>query len=80
MLTDVFCLYLRRSPAIAKQWIGEHLQPKAGYKVKDPDAFLLRNGKPYRIVESAGAYGIKQLKSIIEFAAAAERPLELELW
>ena len=78
LLTDVFFLYLRRSPAIAKNWIGEHIQPKAGHKVKDPDAFLIRNGEPYRIVESGGSYSVGQLTSILQHAE--ERSLDLEIW
>ena len=78
LLTDVFCLYRSRSPAIAKRWIGEHLLPKAGFRVKDPDAFLVENGERYRIVESGGAYGRSQCESLI--CHAAERSLELEIW
>jgi hypothetical protein len=77
LLTDVFCLYLRRSPAIAEAWLGEHLLPKAGHKIKDVDAFLMRNGEPYRIVESGGSYSTKQLVDLIEHA---DRFLDLEIW
>ena len=38
-LASVFVHYRRRHPRLARLWVGEHVLPKAGYQIKDPDAF-----------------------------------------
>ena len=78
LLGNVFTHYAINAPNAARQWIGEHALPKAGFRIKDPDAFLVNQGAPYRIVESDGSYGVSQVKSLIEFARV--RNLELEVW
>ncbi len=78
LLGNVFTHYAINSPDTARKWIGEHALPKAGFRIKDPDAFLVNHGDPYRIVESGGSYGVSQVKSLVEFAH--ERNLELEVW
>ncbi len=79
LLADAFSVYLRKSPSLASQWLGEHLLPKAGFRIKDPDAFLVaENGVPYQIIESGGSYSIGQIAGLIQYARA--RSLVLELW
>jgi hypothetical protein len=78
LLGNVFTHYASNAPDAARKWIGEHALPKAGYRIKDPDAFLADQGVPYRIVESGGSYGAAQVKSLVEFAH--EQNLELEVW
>lgn len=85
LLTDVFCHYLRHNhvKAIAC-WDGENARSKAGYRIKDPDVFLLDAcGVPERIVESGGKYSVHQLASLIDYAAGNNpfgRELALEVW
>ena len=78
LLGEVYVRYVLGAPRLAQMWVGEHQLPRAGYKTKDPDAFLLRGGQPCRVVESGGSYGAKQLESLIEYAEESE--LELEVW
>lgn len=78
LLGSVFAHYAINAPDVARKWVGEHALPKAGFRIKDPDAFLVHGGDPYRIVESGGSYGVSQVKSLVEFAH--ERNLELEVW
>lgn len=78
LLGNVFTHYVINAPESARKWIGEHALPKAGYRIKDPDAFLADQGVPYRIVESGGSYSAAQVKSLIDFAQ--QQDLELEVW
>ena len=39
-LASVYVHYRQCHPQCARLWIGEHILPKAGYRIKDPDAFL----------------------------------------
>jgi hypothetical protein len=44
-------------PQLAALWVGEHGLPKAGHRIKDPDAFLRHEmDKSVRVIESAGRY------------------------
>jgi hypothetical protein len=77
-LGEVYVRYVIEAPKLARQWVGEHVLPKAGFRIKDPDAFLVREESPYRIVESGGSYNVRQLEGLVEYAS--ERGLELEVW
>ncbi len=78
LLADVYVTYRQRSPQLAVCWIGEDCLPKAGYRIKDPDAFLVsEDGKPFRVIESAGRYGIRQINSFHEHCCDRELPYEL---
>ncbi len=71
-------LRLRRA-AVAELWIGEHMLPKAGYRIKDPDAFLRDpSGKVLFVVESSGSYSPAQVESFHEHCV--EHDLPYELW
>ena len=78
LLGEVFVRYMNSAPKLAHQWRGEHIFPKAGFCIKDPDAFLFRDQSPYRIVESGGSYNARQLESLVDYAS--EHELELEVW
>lgn len=78
LLAAVYVHYRTQHPKTAALWTGEHILPKAGYRTKDPDAFL-RNaqGQVIRIIESAGSYSPKQVESFHEHCAEQELPYEL---
>jgi hypothetical protein len=77
-LASVYVHYRMIYPRLVKQWIGEHALPKAGYRIKDPDAFLRnQNGQVYRVIESAGRYSPSQVESFHEHCAEYDLPYEL---
>jgi hypothetical protein len=79
LLGEVYLLYLRDDPEAAVRWAGEDTRPKAGYRVKDPDAFVLDgDGEIARVVESGGRYGRVQVEAFHEHCA--EHDLPYELW
>lgn len=79
LLGDVFVFYRRQRPTEAPLWNGEDTRPKAGFRVKDPDAFLLdANGKTVRVIESAGSYSPRQVESFHQHCV--EHELAYELW
>jgi hypothetical protein len=79
LLGEVFVTYLRGEPEAARRWVGETARPKAGYRVKDPDAFLLDEaGSTLRVIESGGKYDADRVASFHEHCA--ERRLAYELW
>lgn len=78
LLSDVYVYYRTRHPDLAKCWIGENAIPKAGYRTKDPDAFLLDgSGIPVRVIESSGRYGIRQIQSFHNHCVDHDLPYEL---
>lgn len=78
LLGEVYLRYAIQAPKLARLWVGEHVLAKAGFQVKDPDALLARDGRPFRIVESGGSYAASHLASLAEYAD--RRSLELEVW
>ena len=77
-LAQVYVHYRRQQPRLAAQWLGEHALPKAGYRLKDPDAFLVDTaGRVRRVIESAGRYDIEQLESFHEHCVESDLPYEL---
>jgi hypothetical protein len=77
-LAEVYVHYRRHYPRHAAQWIGEHALPKAGYLVKDPDAFLIGpSGKAIRVIESAGRYRPDQVERFHEHCRDCGLPYEL---
>jgi len=79
LLSEVYVYYRTRHPELADNWIGENAIPKAGFRVKDPDAFILDNaGMPLRVVESSGRYGIRQIQSFHDHCV--DHCLPYELW
>ena len=77
-LASVFESIRLRDPRMAAMWIGEHGLPKAGHRIKDPDAFLCRNdGLLIRVMESAGRYSAAQIQSFHDHCEVHELPYEL---
>jgi hypothetical protein len=77
-MAGVYVHYRRQLPKLAAMWIGEHALPKAGYRIKDPDAFLRNEqGKLLRVIESAGRYGPRQFESFHQYCDARNLPYEL---
>lgn len=78
LLAAVYVHYRTHLPKAAAHWIGEHLLPKAGYRIKDPDAFLRNSqGQVVRVIESSGRYSPQQVESFHEHCAEQELPYEL---
>lgn len=78
-LATVFVHYRIHRPRLASLWIGEHVLTKAGYRIKDPDAFLRdAQGRVLRVIESAGHYDVRQVESFHEHCL--ENDLPYELW
>jgi hypothetical protein len=79
LLAMVYVRYRRRHPRLAALWVGEHALGKAGYGIKDPDAFLQdKRGRIQRVIESAGRYSVAQVLSFHEHCS--EHDLPYELW
>lgn len=79
LLGEVFVRYLRAEPEAARRWVGEAARPKAGYRIKDPDAFLLDDeGNTLRVIESGGKYDAGRITAFHEHCA--ENRLTYELW
>lgn len=79
LLAQVFTFYRTFRPEEARRWLGEDALPKAGYRIKDPDAFLVGvGGRPSRVIESAGRYAPAQITSF--HAYCVEYDLAYELW
>ena len=77
-LASVYAAYRLQWPKLAALWIGEHGLPKAGHRIKDPDAFLRHNnGQLLRVIESAGRYSAAQVQSFHDHCEAHELPYEL---
>jgi hypothetical protein len=78
LLGEVFVLYRRLHPQLATCWLSEHVFPKAGFRVKDPDAFIIgETGRSQRVIESAGRYGLSQIVSFHEHCVEWDLPYEL---
>ena len=77
-LSAVYVHYRLKHAQLAKLWLGEHALSKAGFRVKDPDAFLMdANRRVLRVIESAGRYGPQQVASFHEHCAEFDLPYEL---
>lgn len=60
------------------EWIGEDFLPKAGFRTKDPDAFLVdAEGYPTCVIESGGRYSSKQIEAFHDFCICLDLPYEL---
>jgi hypothetical protein len=78
-LASVYVHYRVHHSELARRWIGEHALPKAGYRIKDPDAFLRDGyGCVFHVIESAGRYTPRQIESFHEYCV--ENQLGYELW
>ncbi len=78
-LAAVYLFFRRERPDDAGAWIGEDLRPKAGYKLKDPDAVLeFSDGRPELVVELGGKYSQETVQAFHE--DCARRGRRYELW
>jgi hypothetical protein len=78
LLSDVYVIYRRQHPDLAHRWGGEAMFSKAGFQIKDPDAFLFDDsGMPTRVIESAGKYGFRQIESFHQHCVDHDLPYEL---
>lgn len=78
LLADAFVAHRTQQRSPERQWIGEDFLPKAGYQIKDPDAFLIDDvGQPICVIESAGRYSRKQVESFHEYCDSQSLPYEL---
>jgi hypothetical protein len=79
LLSDVYAFYRQRRQDLVSRWAGEHALPKAGFRTKDPDAFLFDDaGQSVRVIESAGRYDLRQVQSFHDYCD--EHDLPYELW
>jgi hypothetical protein len=79
LLSSVYLRFRTSCLSSRVTWIGEHGLPKAGYRIKDPDAFLVDGrGRVVRVVESAGRYNERQIEAFHEYCS--ERGYAYELW
>jgi len=78
LLAEVYVFYRRSRPRDASMWTGECALSKAGYRIKDPDAFLIDPaGKRHRAIESAGRYGPDRIEEFHLHCFSRELPYEL---
>ena len=78
LLSDAYVFYRDQRPEVAMRWIGEDFFPKAGFKIKDPDAFLVDDDGQFRcVIESAGRYSTQQVQSFHDYCAIHNLPYEL---
>jgi hypothetical protein len=78
LLGQVYVLYRTRRPAEAVRWVGRDARPKAGFRIKDPAAWLLgRDGQVTRIIESAGHGRPQQVERLHEYCVDYGLPYEL---
>ena len=78
LLGQVYVLYRTTRPAEATRWVGKDARPKAGYRIKNPDACLLgSDGQVIRVIQSAGHYSQKQVETFHEHCVGYGLPYEL---
>jgi len=65
-----------------EQWVGEMIfeDVDKGFGIKIPDAKLICNGVVTRIIEGAGRYDARRLRSFHEFHFQHNRSIPYDLW
>jgi hypothetical protein len=77
-LAAVYVHYRKSHPRLASSWISQHALPKAGYRLKDPDALLRHaNGRVLRVIQAAGRWNAAQVASFHEYCIQSDLPYEL---
>jgi hypothetical protein len=77
-LASVYAAYRKYQPELASLWMGVHSLPKAGFRIKDPDASLRNaDGTVIRVIESAGRNSASQIQKFHHHCEAHELPYEL---
>ncbi|GMU82435.1 MAG: hypothetical protein AMXMBFR47_23060 [Planctomycetota bacterium] len=78
-LASVYLHFRRHRPADASAWVGEDLRPKAGFRMKDPDAVLeYANGRPELVIELGGKYAQADIQAFHD--DCERRGRRYELW
>lgn len=78
LLADAYVAH-RKAGSKAQNWIGENFLPKAGFQIKDPDAFFTdEHGHIVHVIESAGRYSPKQIATFHDHCDSLN--FSYELW
>jgi len=78
LLAQVYVEYRTRRTDLADRWLGEDALPKAGFRIKDPDAFVRdEDGHVARVIESVGRYSPRQIESFHNHCCRYSLPYEL---
>jgi hypothetical protein len=75
-LSALYLMFCESRPEDAEAWLGEDLQPPAGFAMKDPDAFIQRNGSEL-VIEFGGKYDARHIEEFHSDCRRRERPYEL---
>jgi hypothetical protein len=75
--SSVFLHYRSKWPDQAKNWRSEEMIRSKFKKQKLPDAVILSEGVPVKMVESGGAYNAQRVEEFHEFCSEARIPYEL---
>ncbi len=76
---QVYLYYFHHRPREAARWLGEDAFEKAGYGIKDPDAFICNEqGERIRVVDFGGSYDASRVAAFHVYCW--ERYLPYELW
>lgn len=77
-VAELYLLYRRRDPTLAEHWRGEGCFRKAGFALKDPDAFLVDSAfKPTFAVEFGGKYPAERVAAFDDHCRTHALPYEL---
>ena len=78
LLGQVYVLYTTTRPTEATRWVGQDARPRAGYRIRNPDACLLGSGgQVIRVIQAAGRYSQKQVETFHEHCISYGLPYEL---
>jgi len=76
-LSALFLQFRETAPEKARAWVGEDSLPKAGYRLKDPDAVVQFADGSELVIEFGGRYDARRIRDFHEDCVARERPYEL---
>jgi hypothetical protein len=78
-LAAVYVHYRRTWPRLAHLWLGRHARPRAGFRLKDPDALLCDgSGRPLRLIQAAGRWNAARVERFHDYCT--ELALPYEIW
>ncbi|MBU0716954.1 MAG: hypothetical protein KJ749_01790 [Planctomycetes bacterium] len=78
-VSAVYLRLLKADPESAAAWVGEDLRPKAGFRLKDPDAVIeYDDGRPPLVIEFGGKYDARRIRDFHEHCE--KFTLRYELW
>ena len=77
-LAAVYVHYRKTWPRLTHLWLGRHARPRAGYRLKDPDALLCDDrGRPLRLIQATGRWNAAHVERFHEYCAESDLPYEL---